>query len=127
MTLIIRKIKWAIQRALYGIDDSMTYDLDHYLIDHIAKLLRQYKVQAEENVDLEFNKDSRGKTQKQWLDEMIGAFEKYENGTDACCNYSIESGEVITKKMIAKFNRVATRRRNKLKELFGELFDTLWW
>lgn len=125
--LIIREIKWAIQRALYGIDDSMTYDLGSYLVEHIAKLLKQYKVQAGEYIDMEFNKDSKGKTQKKWLDEMIKAFEKYENGTDACCNYSIETGEDIRKEMVEKFNRISTRRRNKLKELFGELFDTLWW
>ena len=124
---MFRSIKWAIQRAIYGIDDSMTYDLDSYLVRHIAKLLKQYKAQADDFVDLEFFKDKSGKTQKQWLDEMIHAFENYQNGTDMCCDYSIENNIDITGKMISKFNRISTRRRNKLKELFSEFFNTLWW
>lgn len=124
---MFREIKWAIQRALYGIDESMTYDLDGYLVDHITKLLKQYKAQAEDYVDLEFHKDKSGKTQKQWLDEMIHAFETYKPASDMVCNYAIENNVDITQEMITKFSRISTRKRNKLKELFGELFESLWW
>lgn len=45
-----REMRLAHQRATTGIDDSMTWSLDSYLIDHMGKLLKQYHEHAKKHI-----------------------------------------------------------------------------
>lgn len=103
------------QLARYGVDDSMTYGLDSYLVDHIAKLLRQYLEDSSGVVDLKYSKHPDGRTQEQWVVDTIKAFEKYKELMD------------VDRRLTAKEERELLKFKEEMKDLFGELFESLWW
>lgn len=41
-----KRIQFAYQRARYGIDDTMTYDLYNYIVLHLIDLFNQYEKQS---------------------------------------------------------------------------------
>jgi hypothetical protein len=109
-----RSIKFAYQRVRYGVDESMTWSLDSYLREHILKLLKQFLEQADGFVDLTYHKHPDGRTQKQWIEDMIKTFEQYEK---------LEDEDWMHMEKKAEFKKI----KKEMKDLFGELFESLWW
>lgn len=114
-----RRIRWAYQRARYGIDDSMLWGIDEYLIEHILDLVRAFRV-AES-----YHERSKGFVR--YLDEVEAAFDDYirwRNQGEAeytACVVEQETGYEWTDIAILR-----AAKRKKLKVLFNKNFEALW-
>lgn len=114
-----RRIKWAYQRARYGIDDSMLWGIDEYLTEHILDLVKAFRV-AET-----YHERSKGFVR--YLDTVEAAFDDYirwRNQDEA--SYIANVVEQEPDYEWADIEKLRTAKRRKLKVLFNKNFEALW-
>lgn len=115
-------IKHGLQIAFTGLDDTMTFNLDDYLVRHISKLLAQYEKQAEGfiEIDNDFRK---------YLNRVRGAFDMYV----ACLDEEHELYEQYKEEGMNAveahdaYHELLSKLREEMKVLFDKEFSWLWW
>lgn len=111
---LTRRLKWWVERRLYGFDETETWSLDFRMVQVLYERVRLFKKYASKHVHMDHEVTVRGvtHTQEEWIDMLLLLMKQYLNND---FDYKKEGF------------RVEHDTKNMIWAIWSELHETMWW